>query len=161
MTGTGSNQVPSHANSSVREVNWEELPPGPWRIESQITFLYYSDLEPIASFFQNTLGLDLVGDQGWAKIYRTSSAAFLGIVAGDRGLHRPQEKNAVLITLVVDDAAQWYAYLREQGVSLLTQLQLRDEIGIRCFFFEDPGGYTFEVQQFLDPDVADRFLRPR
>jgi predicted enzyme related to lactoylglutathione lyase len=161
MTATRSNQVRPYTDSSAREANRDELLPGLSRIESQITFLYYSDLEPVASFFENTLGLDLVVDQGWAKIYRTGGAAFLGIVAGDRGFHQTQEKNAVLITLVVDDAVQWYAYLRKQGISLLTQLQVRDEIGIRCFFFEDPGGYTFEVQQFLEPDVADRFLSPR
>jgi hypothetical protein len=103
------------------------------------------------------MGFELIVDQGWAKIYRTSANAFLGIVAGEKGLHQPQESSAVLITLVVDNAASWYQYLKDQGLTTLTRLQLRNEIGISCFFFEDPGGYTFEVQQFLDPEVAEAF----
>lgn len=124
---------------------------------AQITFLYYRELEPVASLFEKILAFELVADQGWAKIYRVSGSAFLGIVSGEQGFHQPQDRNAVLITLVVEDAAFWFQHLKDQGVRLLTQLQSRDEIGIHCFFFEDPGGYTFEVQQFLDPVVAELF----
>ena len=126
-------------------------------VQSQITFLYYRDLEPIASFFEDVLGLEIVEDQAWAKIYRVAGQAFLGIVAGDKGFHQPQDSNAVLITLVVDDAAQWYDYLKGSGVEMLTGLQHRKEIQIRCFFFQDPGGYAFEVQQFLRPEPARIF----
>jgi hypothetical protein len=131
--------------------------PNPPATKSQITFLYYPQIEPAASFFERTLGFELVVDQGWARIYRTCANAFIGIVAGDKGFHQPQKTNAVLITLVVDHAADWYHYLQEQGVTTLTQLQQRDEIGIECFFFEDPGGYTFEVQQFLSPKISAAF----
>jgi hypothetical protein len=64
-----------------------------------------------------------VEDQQWAKIYRLSGNAFLGIVAGERGFHRPQERNAVLVTLVVNDVPGWYEYLRDKGVTLLSELQ--------------------------------------
>jgi predicted enzyme related to lactoylglutathione lyase len=126
-------------------------------VQSQITFLYYKELEPIASFFEDVLGFEIVEDQAWAKIYRVAGQAFLGIVAGDKGFHQPQERNAVLITLIVDDAAQWYDYLKGSGVQMLTGLQDRKEIQIRCFFFQDPGGYAFEVQQFLRPGPAKIF----
>jgi hypothetical protein len=43
------------------------------KIKSQITFLYYRDLEPIARFYPEIMGLDLVEDQGWAKIFRVES----------------------------------------------------------------------------------------
>lgn len=126
-------------------------------VQSQITFLYYRELEPIDSFFEEVLGFEIVEDQAWAKIYRVAGQAFLGIVAGDKGFHQPQDHNAVLITLVVDDAAQWYDHLKGRGVQMLTGLQDRQEIQIRCFFFQDPGGYTFEVQQFLKPEPAKIF----
>ena len=126
-------------------------------VQSQITFLYYRELEPIAAFFEEVLGFEIVEDQAWAKIYRVAGQAFLGIVAGDKGFHQPQDSNAVLITVVVDDAAQWYDYLKGSGVQMLTGLQDRKEIQIRCFFFQDPGGYTFEVQQFLRPEPAKIF----
>lgn len=129
-------------------------------VDSQITFLYYDAIQPIASFYENILGFELVEDQGWAKIYRTTGSAFVGIVAGEAGFHQPRDENAVLVTLCTDDVSGWYEYLKGQSVKLLTEVQEREEIQIRCFFFQDPGGYTFEVQQFLRPDLVEIFHHP-
>jgi catechol 2,3-dioxygenase-like lactoylglutathione lyase family enzyme len=127
------------------------------KIQTQITFLYYADLAPIVPFYQDVLGLELVEDQGWAKIYRVGRDAFVGLVGGDKGFHRPQETNAVLITLVVNDVPAWYDYLQGQGVTMLSELKHSEEIQIRGFFFQDPGGYTFEIQQFRKPELAEIF----
>lgn len=72
-------------------------------VASQITFFYYHDLAPIAHFYEEVMGFERVEDQGWAKIYRVNGRAFMGIVDEKRGFHRAQERNAVLLTLVVDD----------------------------------------------------------
>jgi predicted enzyme related to lactoylglutathione lyase len=125
--------------------------------QSQITFLYYHDLEPAITFYEDVLGFELVDDQEWARIYRACGQAFIGIVAGAKGFHKPQATNAVLVTLAVDDVPGWYEHLVSQGVTMLTGLQEKEEIQVRCFFFQDPGGYTFEVQQFLKPQLADVF----
>jgi predicted enzyme related to lactoylglutathione lyase len=124
---------------------------------SQIVFLYYQDLRPISSFYEDVLGLDLVDDQKWARIYRVTGNAFVGIVAGDKGFHQPQEKNAVLVTLVVDDVPGWYDHLLNKGTKMLSEPRYVEEIQVEGFFFEDPGGYTFEVQQFLNPDLVGIF----
>jgi predicted enzyme related to lactoylglutathione lyase len=129
-------------------------------VHSQITFLYYDELDPIDRFYRETLGLELVEDQGWAKIYATGRDAFLGIVRGDQGFHRPQEKNAVLVTLVVDDVRAWYNHLQAEGANLLTAVKEVEGIQVRGFFLEDPGGYTLEIQQFLDPSAAAIFHGP-
>ena len=126
-------------------------------VKSQITFLYYHDLEPIARFYEDVIGLALVQDQGWAKIYATAGSAFLGIVGGEKGFHQPRDENAVLVTLIVDDVLAWYSYLKEQGVKLLTEVKEVEEIQVRVFFAEDPGGYALEIQQFLDSKVASIF----
>jgi predicted enzyme related to lactoylglutathione lyase len=125
--------------------------------QAQITFLYYREMEPAASFYEQVLGLERVVDQGWARIYRIGGNAYLGVVAGEKGFHQPQQENAVLISLVVDDASQWYNALRARGVKLLSGLQHKEDIGLRCFFLEDPGGYALEVQQFLEPRLAEIF----
>lgn len=126
-------------------------------VQGQITFLYYHQVEPAARFYGEMLGFDLVEDQGWAKIFRIAESAYLGVVAGDKAYHTPQEKNAVLVTLVVGDASQWYDELQGRGVQLLSELEQREGIGIRCFFLKDPGGYTLEVQQFLRPEQVAVF----
>jgi len=142
-------------------------------IQSQITFLYYDDLRQAEEFYGQVMGFELVEDQRWAKIYRVSGNVFVGVVAGEKGFRRPQSYNAVLLTLVASDVPQsynavlltlvasdvdaWYDRLLKAGVKLLTDVQDKEDIQIRCFFFEDPGGYALEVQQFLRPDLVEIF----
>jgi lactoylglutathione lyase len=52
------------------------------KLNSQITSLYYRDLESADAFYREIMGLALVQDQGWAKIYRVSDKAFVGAVSG-------------------------------------------------------------------------------
>lgn len=129
----------------------------PKPIQSQITFLYYHDLTAIVAFYEHVLGFDLVEDQGWAKIYRITDRSFIGLVDGTRGFRTPKAESAVLVTLAVEDVEGWYEYLRAQGVKILRELDEYPEIGVRCFFFEDPGGYAYEVEHFLRPELAPVF----
>lgn len=126
-------------------------------VSSQITFLYYHSLEAPQRFYGETLGLELVEDQNWAKIYRVAGSAFVGIVTGDDAFKQPQVENAVLLTLVVDDLDAWYAHLKDADVHFLTDIREMEGIQVRAFFVQDPGGYAVEVQQFLNPDVAELF----
>ena len=127
------------------------------RAKSQITFLYFRDLKPASEFLREVMGFDLVDDQGWAKIYRISGNAYLGIVDEQKGFHKAQEKNAVLITIVVDDVSWWYDYLKSKGVKILKELREVEDIGVRCFVLEAPGQYALEVQQFLEPGAIKIF----
>jgi lactoylglutathione lyase len=127
------------------------------KVQSQITFLYYRDLQPASAFYQDVMGLELVEDQEWAKIYRVGGNAFLGIVDEKKGFLKAQETNAVLITLLVNDVPGWYDYLKRKGAKILTEVQEKKDIQVRCFFLEDPDGYVLEIQQFLKPDLARIF----
>jgi lactoylglutathione lyase len=129
----------------------------PITAQSQITFFYYRDLDAAARFYEQTMRFELVEDQQWAKIYRVAERAFVGIVAGDRGFRRPQDYNAVLLTVLVNDVDAWYEYLKEQSVKFLTEIQDKPEIQVRCFFIEDPGGYALEIQEFLKPHLRKIF----
>ncbi|MEA3356594.1 MAG: VOC family protein [Candidatus Bipolaricaulota bacterium] len=129
------------------------------QVNAGITFFYYKDIEPAASFYADILEFSLVDDQGWAKIFQINGSAFMGVVAGEKGFCRVQDENAVLLTIVVDDVRQWYEYLEEREVDLVTEIQDKDDIGIRCFFLKDPGGYSLEIQQFLKPGLANIFKK--
>lgn len=135
------------------------MEPNKRSLQSQITFFYYADMSAAVEFYGEVLGLELVEDQEWAKIYRVQGTAFLGVVAGEKGFHQPQAMNAVLVTLLVDDVPAWYAYLQSKGVKMLTELMTKEDIQIQCFFAEDPGGYSIEFQRFLRPDLAEIFHR--
>jgi len=126
-------------------------------VHAGITFFYYEDLEPAARFYRETMRFSLVDDQGWAKIFRIAGNTYIGIVAGEKGFCRPQKKNAVLLTVVVDDVNEWYEHLRKTDTTLLTEVLDKPDINVRCFFLQDPAGYAIEVQQFTDPHVAQEF----
>jgi catechol 2,3-dioxygenase-like lactoylglutathione lyase family enzyme len=126
-------------------------------VASQITFFYYRDLEPIAHFYEEIMGFERVEDQGWAKIYRVNGRAFMGIVDEQRGFHRVQERNAVLLTLVVDDVWAWYNHLKSQGFEVPKEPVISDEVKVEYFFFRDPGGYVIEIQRFLKSELVEPF----
>ena len=126
-------------------------------LQSQITFLYYRDLARATRFYENVLQLELCEDQGDARIYRVAEKAFVGIVDGAKGHCQAQETNAVLVTFVTENVEDWYAYLRDCGVKLLTEIKQPEGFPVQCFFFEDPEGYQYEVQRFLNPETVRRF----
>ncbi len=127
-------------------------------VQSQITCLYYRDLEPIARFYEDVMGFELVQEMvGWSKIYRIQPGAYLGLIDEKRGVYKAQEHNAVLLVLSVADAAAWYKYLKHKGVELRSELQEPSDIYVRRFFLNDPGGYGIEIEQFLNPETARIF----
>lgn len=76
-----------------------------------ITFFYYPDLSAVIPFYEQTLGFELVLDQGTARIYRIAPNCHFGIVDGNKGHLRHQPRSAALLTLVVADVAAWHAKL--------------------------------------------------
>jgi predicted enzyme related to lactoylglutathione lyase len=127
------------------------------KLSSQITFLYFQELTRPAHFFEEVLGLQKVNDQGFARIYQISEGAFIGIVDEAQGYcDAPTAKN-VLITLVTEDVRQWYERLKTAGVAVEAAPAIQEKANVECFFFEGPGGYAFEIQRFLNPEVAMYF----
>ena len=126
-------------------------------ISSQITFLYYRDLAPAQRFYKEILGLEIVEDQGWAKIYQVNGTAFVGLVDEAHGSLKAQPESAVMLTFVVEDVPSWYAHLQENGVTIRREYGRSTAIQIEYFFAEDPGGYVLEFQRFLKPELAEVF----
>lgn len=127
------------------------------KLSSQITFLYFKDLSAPAHFFEDILQLQKIDDQGFARIYKISGGAFIGIVDETTGhCDAPTEKN-VLVTLVTDDVHPWYERLRDAGVAIEAAPAIQPKANVECFFFEGPGGYVFEIQTFLNPEIAMHF----
>lgn len=120
-----------------------------------ITFFYYDNIHAVAPFYEDVLGFELVLDQGLARIYRIAGRCYLGIVDGNRGHLKHQEKSAVLLTIVSEDVQAWHDKLKKAGVLGLSDM-LRGRF-CEHFFFEDPAGYAIEIQRFHDPDVAKLF----
>ncbi len=127
------------------------------KLSSQITFLYFKELTGPAHFFEDILQLQKVVGQGFARIYKISGGAFIGIVDEAKGYcEAPTAKN-VLITLVTEDVHPWYERLKDAGVAIDAAPAIHEKANVECFFFEGPGGYAFEIQKFLNPGIAMHF----
>jgi len=127
------------------------------KLSSQITFLYFKELKEPGHFFEDVLKLEKIVDQGFARIYQIAGGAFIGIVDESQGhCNAPKEKNT-LITLVTDDVHPWYERLLAAGMAIEAAPAIQPKANVECFFFEGPGGYDFEIQTFLNPDIAKHF----
>lgn len=60
-----------------------------------ITWTYHKDLLAMQNFYEEMLGYQLVADQGWTKIYQTSTTGFIGLVDERRGMEDYADKKAV------------------------------------------------------------------
>ncbi len=113
-----------------------------------ITFFYYDDLERAVKFYSGVMGLELVTDQGWAKIFRVAGEAYVGLVDGHRGFHKASPTKPVMLTIVTSDVDAWYDRFIEFGVETFSEPKDDEELGTRMFMLEDPEGYVIEIQKF-------------
>lgn len=117
-------------------------------IDQQVTFLYSWDLEKSARFYGQTLGLEMVLDQGACRIYRLGPDSFVGICAREV---RAKEPNGVVLTIVSPDVDGWYEYLTAKGVIYEAPPSYSEEFKVYSSFLRDPNGYLLEIQEFRSP----------
>lgn len=112
-----------------------------------IVFLPTLDLERTRQFYTETLGLDLVLDQGTCLILK-AGGGFWGFCASENGHSEPSK---TILTLVTDDVDAWHARLIAAGVVCDGEPRLNQRFQIYHFYAEEPNGYRLEVQRFEDP----------
>ena len=118
--------------------------------QASITWLYYKDVPAAMRFYEDTLGLTLTVDQGWAKVYQTSPTSFLGLVDESRGMHRASDTKPVAVAFVTPDVDAWHAWLVSRGVKMRSAVADSKSLPIRGFTAYDPEGYTLEFETFKD-----------
>jgi catechol 2,3-dioxygenase-like lactoylglutathione lyase family enzyme len=119
-------------------------------IESSVIFFYYEQLQDVAPFYGEVLGLPLSMDEGWVKIFRITATSSVGLVQQGRGFHEVSADKPAMLSMVVDNVDAWYERLQSAGVRILKPLPAADTdtaagaAPVRGFIAEDPGGYTIE-----------------
>ncbi len=128
-------------------------------VQATVLWLYYRDLERVQGFYRDTLGRELIVDQGWAKVYPVSSSGYIGLVDGERGLHQATDEKSVTVSFFTDDVEGWFEYMRgREGFELRTE-ELTDESGrVSVFVGYDPEGYFLEWDTFLDVEGNEELL---
>ena len=125
---------------------------------ASITFLTYEDVEAGDHFYRVVLGLHLIEDQGWVKVYRIHGCAHVGIVEARRGPVEKPEGSSTLLSIVVEDVDAWYERLKDEpSIEILGPPAMVFDIPVYSFFLKDPVGYRIEIQAFTDASTAEKF----
>lgn len=82
-----------------------------------ITWTYHQDMLRQENFYNEKLGFQRVADQGWTKIYQTSSSGFIGLVDERRGMEKYADEKAVELEWKVKDLGGLKAYLTKKDSS--------------------------------------------
>lgn len=116
--------------------------------KATIVWFYYKDMEGIQRFYEDVLGLDLVVDQGWAKIYQIGPTGYFGPVDEQRGMHNYTEKKAVTLSFITGDIDGWYQYAIGKNAIEMRSEEVSDTDRYRAFVAYDPEGYFLEWDIF-------------
>lgn len=128
------------------------------QLTSNITFLYFNDLEAAKPFFEEVLGLEKAYDPGWAAVYRLRDKAFLGAVDNHSGSIQVTSTDSVLISLTVDNIEEVHKSLKgSRGVEGISEIKQVKDLALKSFFFTGPEGYHFEVEQFTSGALSELF----
>ncbi|PRY89982.1 glyoxalase/bleomycin resistance protein/dioxygenase superfamily protein [Mongoliibacter ruber] len=116
-----------------------------------VTWLYYEDLQEAELFYEEKIGLPLIVDQGWAKVYQASQTGYIGLVDERRGMHNFTEKKGASVAFIVEDLEGWYNYVQQHSpLPLEREMYVGNEERYKAFVGLDPGKYFLEFNSYLE-----------
>lgn len=120
-------------------------------IRATVQWLYYTDLPAMQNFYQQLLGVSMICDQGWAKIYQVSPSSFIGLVDGAKGLHKVSDSARVTVSFFTHNVESWFAKAKNTaGLALRTPEITHEGKMVSLFVAYDPDGYFLEWDQFAN-----------
>lgn len=130
---------------------------GMMNLTSQVTFLYFDELEKAKSFFEDTLQLEVAFDPGWACVWRIGKDSFLGGVDVKKGSIEVKTRGGVLVSLTVRNIEEVFEKLKEYNIDDMTDIKYFEDIKLKSFLFTGPEGYKFEIQEFMSEELSRIF----
>jgi predicted enzyme related to lactoylglutathione lyase len=128
-------------------------------IQANLVFFYYQDLEAAHRFYDEVIGLEMVLDYGFAKLFRISQSSYIGLVDAQKGMHSADEPKTVTLSFVTEEIDEWYEYLVEKGVDMRGPVKDATRHPTRGFVAYDPEGYFLEFERFLEHPQNERLLK--
>lgn len=118
--------------------------------KATVVWFYYKDMARVQRFYEREIGLELIADQGWAKIFQIGPSGFFGLVDEQRGMHRFTEEKAVTLSFITGDIEGWFDAIRENPAVEMRSGELSDTELYRAFVAYDPEGYYLEWDIFKE-----------
>ena len=98
------------------------------------------------------MGLNLLVDQAFARVYSSSLTGFIGLVDESQGLHRFSEEKSVIVSFFSDNVHVWQSHLLDRGVRMHKPSIMIESDAVEVLLAYDTGGYYVEFDRFLDVD---------
>ncbi|HSM07296.1 MAG TPA: VOC family protein [Longimicrobiales bacterium] len=127
-------------------------------VQATVLWLYYRDLPAMERFWEDLLGVYLLVDQGWAKVYPASRTGFIGLVDGERGLHQASEDKSVTVSFFTRDVDAWRERTERLGLDARTPEPGTESGRVSTWVAFDPEGYFLEWDTFLEGEGNERLL---
>jgi catechol 2,3-dioxygenase-like lactoylglutathione lyase family enzyme len=129
--------------------------------KATVLWTYYSDLAGAERFYEEVMGLELMVDQGWAKVYPTSATGFVGLVDGAKGMHQATQDKAITVSFLTTDVDAWLEHMK--AAEARERLELRhqeivEEGFVRAFVAYDPENYFLEFDTFVESEGNEALL---
>jgi len=132
--------------------------PAELQVQATVLWLYYDDVPAALEFYERLLGVDLIVDQGWAKMLEVGPTGFVGLVDGARGLHQATLDKAVTVSFLTPDVEGWFSRVQALGLEFRTPEIGTESDRVSVFVAYDLEGYFLEWDTFLDVDGNERMM---
>jgi catechol 2,3-dioxygenase-like lactoylglutathione lyase family enzyme len=121
-------------------------------------FLYYKDLERAKSFYNQTLGLEIISDYGFAATVKVTDDTWLTLVDESIGRHKADEPKTVAIALLTNHLLEWYTYLQRENVPIKYDYNPKENNAHDGFVAIDPEGYLLEFEMFKQHPENEKLM---
>jgi len=128
-------------------------------IQAHVIWLYYNDIPAAQGFYEDVFGSRLLVDQGFAKVYSSGPASFIGLVDQAQGLHKFSKEKSVTVCFLSDQIESWYARVQEKGLEIRSPLAGEGRVPVRTFVTYDIGEYFLEFDHFLVHEDNAKMLK--
>jgi predicted enzyme related to lactoylglutathione lyase len=116
--------------------------------EGQITFFYYNDLERADDFYSTIMEFEKVIDLSYARVFKITEGAHVGIVNSEEGYLKPSKDKPVMLTIIVENIESWFNNLKEKGINVKEGMVRRKKPDMTTLLIKDPEDYVIEILQF-------------
>ena len=115
----------------------------PLVVKATNTILYCQHWAETVAFYRDLLKFPITYSSAWFVEFHLGAESHLSVANEARATIKSSGGQGITITLKVDDAAEVWAWLQEQNVTLGPLKQ--HAWGATVFYFYDPEGHRLEV----------------
>lgn len=124
-----------------------------FKVEKQVTHLYYESLNEAIDFYDKKLGFNKID----SSLFQVSDDAFIYLHPLSEEHPKDQPKSTA-IAFLTDQLAEWYEYVQEVNIPIKYTYKPRQGGPHDGFVAIDPGGYLLEFEQFKQHPENELFI---